>query len=229
MKTIGMIGGTSWSSTVEYYRLFNRAAAARLGGLHSAHLLIRSIDLAELEVHMHAGRWDDGAEILAAAARSLEAGGADGAMICSNLTHRMFDTVERAVSIPLFHIGDAVGAEIARRGLNKVALLGARETMEEDFYRGRIAAKSGAEILIPTAAERAYIDRTIFARLCRDIYTDEDRQAFSAIILGLQTRGAEAVILGCTELPLLLPDPPLPGLDCIGLHCAYVSAWAFAA
>lgn len=228
MKTIGLIGGTSWTSTVAYYRHFNQDAARRLGGLHSAQLLIRSIDLAELEPLMHAGRWDEGAEILAAAARSLEAGGADGAMICSNLTHRMFATVERSVGIPLFHIGDAVGAGIAARHLTQVALIGARETMEENFYRTRIAGKSGAEILIPQTEDRDALDRIIFERLCRDLYTAEDRAAVAAIVERLKARGAEAVILGCTELPVLLPDSPLPALDCIALHCAYVADWAFA-
>lgn len=225
MKTIGMIGGTSWSSTAEYYRILNQTAAAHYGGLHAAKLFIASIDLAELEPLMHAGRWAEGAEILTFAGRSVEAAGADCCMICSNLTHRMFDAVEAALTIPMLHICDAIGAGIRARGFSKVALLGARETMEEDFYRSRLMRH--CDIAVPEAEERAAIDAIVFGKLCRDIYEDADRVTLTAIIERLKADGAEAVILGCTELPRLLPDPPLPALDSVALHCAYAANWAF--
>jgi aspartate racemase len=225
MKTIGMIGGTSWSSTVEYYRTLNQAAAARYGGLHGAKLMLASIDLAELEPLMHAGRWEDGAEILKSAGRSVEAAGADCCMICSNLTHRMFDAVETSLTIPMFHICDAIGVGLKTRGLSKVALIGARETMEEDFYRGRLMRH--CRILVPDTAERAVIDAIIFGKLCRDIYADEDRATVAGIVERLKRNGAEAVILGCTELPRLLSVSPLPVVDSVALHCDYAADWAF--
>ncbi len=224
MKTLGLIGGTSWTSTVEYYRTLNRAAAKRYGGLHSAKLLLASIDLAELEPLMHTARWDEGAQILTEAGRRVQAGGADCCMICSNLTHRMFDIVEAALSIPMFHICDAIGAGIKARGYSRVALIGARETMEEEFYRSRLSRH--CSIVIPTEDERACIDGIIFERLCRDVYLDEDRKTIARIVERLKQEGAEAVVLGCTELPHLLAELPLPRLDSVALHCAYAADWA---
>jgi aspartate racemase len=229
MKTIGLIGGTSWTSTIEYYRLLNEEAARRLGGLHSSRLVIFNVEFAELEGAMHAGRWDAAAAILCAAAGRLQSAGADGFLMCSNLIHRMAGQVAASVSIPLLHLGDALAAEIKARGCKKVALLGAKPTMEEDFYRGRIAARSGAEILTPEAPERSYIDGAIFGRMCRNIYTEEDRSRFLAIIAELKDQGAEAVILGCTELPVLLSEASLPLLSSIDLHCRYAADWAMAA
>jgi aspartate racemase len=226
MKTIGLIGGTSWTSTIEYYRILNQETAKRLGGLHSARLLMVNLDFAELEAAMHSGRWDEAGEILAGAAKRLAAGGADGFMLCSNLVHRMADKVQSAVPVPFLHICDAIGAEIEARAMDCVALLGARETMEEEFYRVRIAQRSGARVLIPEPAERDYINETIFTRLCADIYTAEDRARFVAIIERLKAQGAKGVILGCTELPMLLPEAPLPRLDSVALHCAHALSWA---
>jgi aspartate racemase len=229
MKTIGLIGGTSWTSTIEYYRILNQEVARRLGGLHCARMVIFNVEFAELEGAMHSGRWDDAAAILSGAAGKLHAAGADAILMCSNLIHRMADKVEAAVPMPLLHLGDALAAEVKARGYKKVALLGAWHTMNEDFYRSRIAAKSGAEVLIPNDEDCRYIDTAIFSRMCRDIYTEDDRARFISIIAELKARGAEGVLLACTELPVLLQDAPLPLLSSIDLHCRYAIDWAMAA
>lgn len=228
MKTIGLIGGTSWTSTIEYYRVLNEEVARRLGGLHSCRMVIFNVEFAELEGAMHSGRWDVAADILSHAAQSLHASGAEAVLMCSNLIHRMYDRVQAAVPVPVLHLGDALAAEIKTQGYKKVALLGARHTMQESFYRGRIAEKSGAEILIPDDTECTMIDTAIFSRMCCNHYTDEDRAAFLAVITKLKAQGAEAVILGCTELPVLLPQTPLPQLSSIDLHCLYAVNWAMA-
>lgn len=229
MKTIGLIGGTSWTSTIEYYRVLNQEVARRLGGLHSCRMVIFNVEFAELEGAMHSGRWGDAANILSHAAESLHASGAEAVLMCSNLIHRMYDQVQSAVPVPVLHLGDALAAEIKTKGYRKVALLGARHTMQESFYRNRISEKSGAEILIPGEAECVYIDTAIFGRMCCNTYTEEDRNTFLAIIARLQDQGAEAVILGCTELPVLLPETPIPQLSSIDLHCLYAVNWAMAA
>lgn len=229
MKTIGLIGGTSWTSTIEYYRVLNQEVARRLGGLNCCKMVIYNVQFAELEGAMHSDRWDDAAAILCDAATRLSASGADAVLMCSNLIHRMYDKVQGAVDVPVLHLGDALAAEIKRRGYKKAALLGARHTMQENFYRGRIAEKSGAEILIPTDAECRYIDTAIFSRMCANIYTEEDRAEFLAIIGRLKDQGAEAVLLACTELPVLLTQSPLPLLSSIDLHCLYAVDWAMAA
>jgi aspartate racemase len=229
MKTIGLIGGTSWTSTIEYYRILNQEVAQRLGGLHCAQMVIYNVEFADLEGAMHSGRWDDAAAILSGAATKLQAAGAEAILMCSNLIHRMADTVQNSVPVPLLHLGDALAYEVKQRGYKKVALLGAWHTMNEDFYRGRIAEKSGTEVLIPSEDECRYIDTAIFSRMCRDVYTDEDRAAFIAIINKLKQRGAESVLLACTELPVLLTEAPLPLLSSIDLHCRYAINWAMAA
>ncbi len=229
MKTIGLIGGTSWTSTIEYYRVLNEEVARRLGGLNCCKMVIYNVQFAELEGAMHAGRWNDAAAILSDAAKRLHTSGAEAVLMCSNLIHRMYDKVQAAVPVPVLHLGDALAAEIKAKGYRKVALLGARETMQEPFYRGRIAEKSGADILIPNEEECSYIDTAIFSRMCCNHYTEEDRAAFVAIIERLKAEGAEAVILGCTELPVLLPQTPLPEISSTALHCLYAVDWAMAA
>jgi aspartate racemase len=229
MKTIGLIGGTSWTSTIEYYRLLNEEVAQRLGGLHCARMVIYNVEFADLEGAMHSGRWDDAAAILSGAADKLQAAGAEAIVMCSNLIHRMADKVEATVPLPLLHLGDALAAEVKTRGYKKVALLGAWQTMQEDFYRSRITAKSGAEVLIPGDGDCRYIDTAIFSRMCRNVYTGEDRARFIAIIADLKAQGAEAVLLACTELPVLLSEAPLPLLSSIEMHCHYAVDWALAA
>lgn len=226
MKTLGLVGGTSWTSTAEYYRYLNEAVAARLGGLHSARLVLASIDFAELEQAM---RLDDrpGAEaILAGAARQLERAGADGVMLCSNLIHRYHDAVAEAVGIPILHIGDAVAGAVKDAGYDTVALLGARPLMEEAFYRDRIRERGGVAVLTPDQPDRDYIHAAIFERMCRNVYTDEDREKFLAILDGLKARGAQCALLCCTELPILLPKGPLPLLSSTLVHSRYGTDWA---
>jgi aspartate racemase len=226
MKTIGLIGGTSWTSTIEYYRYINEETARRLGGLHSAKLVLASIDFAELAAAMHADQWDEVGNILKDAARRLSAAGVDGILLCSNLVHKLFDVVSACVPVPFLHIGDALAAEIVARQYRTVALLGTRPTMAEVFYRERIAAKSGAAILVPSPEDMDFIDTAIFERMCRNRYTDEDRARITGIIGGLKDRGAQCVLLCCTELPVLLTEAPLPLVNSTLLHSLYAVAWA---
>lgn len=225
MKTIGLIGGTSWTSTIEYYRYINEETARRLGGLHSAKLILASIDFAELEAAMHANDWAGAATIIKHAARQLHAAGVDGILLCSNLIHKLYDEVQACVPVPLLHIGDALAAEIVARNFKTAALLGTKPTMAEAFYRVRIEEKSGAGILIPSPEEMDFIDTAIFERMCRNIYTDEDRENISGIIEGLKKRGAQCVLLSCTELPVLLTEAPLPLLNSTRLHSLHAVAW----
>jgi aspartate racemase len=228
MKTIGLIGGTSWTSTIEYYRYINEETARRLGGLHSAKLILASIDFAELEAAMHADQWDEVASILKHAAGQLYAAGVDGILLCSNLIHKLFDEVQACVPVPLQHIGDALAAEIVARKFKTAALLGTKATMAETFYRARIEEKSGAGILIPSPEEMDYINTAIFERMCRNNYMDEDRLRIAEIIEGLKKRGAECVLLSCTELPVLLAEAALPLLNSTRLHSLHAVAWALA-
>lgn len=226
MKTIGLIGGTSWLSTVDYYRFINEETARRLGGLHSARLVLASIDFAELATVMQAGDWDAAGDILGRAAESLHRAGVDGIMLCSNLIHKVHDAVAARVPEPFLHIGDALAATITAGGYSVAALLGTRPIMEEGFYRERIEAKSGARLIVPDEKDRAYIDTAIFERMCRNQFTDEDRAEHNRIIGELGRRGAQCVILGCTELPVLLSASSLPLLSSSLVHSLYAVNWA---
>lgn len=228
MKTIGLIGGTSWSSTVEYYRYINQAVADRLGGLHSARIVLANVEFHFLEEAMHNNRWDVASSILKDEAARLVAAGVDGIVMCSNLIHKMFDEVQASVPVPLLHIADALAEEILARECRRVALIGAKATMEDSFYSQRIEGRSGARVLIPAGADRQYINTAIFGRMCCNIYTDSDRARFNEIIDGLKKQGAEAVILGCTELPVLLNDSSLPLLNSTLVHSMHAVEWAFA-
>lgn len=229
MKTLGLLGGTSWTSTVDYYRFLNEEVAARLGGLHSARLVLASIDFAELEQAMRADDRPGAQRILADAARQLERAGAQALMLCSNLIHRYHDAVAEAIAVPILHIGDAVAEAVKAAGYAAVALLGARPLMEEAFYRDRIREKAGVEVLTPDQPDRDYIHAAIFERMCRNVYTDDDRAKFVAILEGLKTRGAQAALLCCTELPILLPKGPLPLLSSTLVHSRYGANWALSA
>ena len=229
MKTLGLLGGTSWTSTVEYYRFLNEEVAARLGGLHSARLTLASIDFAELEQAMRADDRPGAEAILIGAARQLERAGADGVMLCSNLLHRYHDAVAQAIGVPILHIGDAVAGAVRDAGYAAVALLGARPLMEEAFYRDRIQDKAGVTVLTPDQPDREYINAAIFERMCRNVYTDEDRAKFIAILESLKDRGAQAALLCCTELPILLPTGPLPLLSSTLVHSRYGANWALSA
>lgn len=219
MKTIGLIGGMSWESTAEYYRLLNELARDRLGGLHSARCVLHSVDFAEIEQLQVQGRWAEAAEILAGAARSLEAAGADVMLICTNTMHKVADAVEAAVSIPLLHLADATADAVRASGLSRVGLLGTAFTMEQDFYRGRLEA-GGLQVFIPDSAQRGLVHQVIYEELCLGVIKDESRAAYRKVIEDLVAAGAEGIILGCTEIELLIgpEDSPVPVFPTARLH-----------
>ncbi|EPD63598.1 aspartate/glutamate racemase family protein [Streptomyces sp. HGB0020] len=219
MKTIGLIGGMSWESTAEYYRLLNELTRDRLGGLHSARCVLHSVDFAEIEHLQVQGRWAEAAEILAGAARSLEAAGADLMLICTNTMHKVADAVEAAVSIPLLHLADATADAVRASGLTRVGLLGTAFTMEQDFYRGRLEA-GGLQVFIPDSAQRRLVHQVIYEELCLGVIKDESRAAYRKVIEDLVAAGAEGIILGCTEIELLIgpEDSPVPVFPTARLH-----------
>ncbi|MFE4360751.1 aspartate/glutamate racemase family protein [Kitasatospora sp. NPDC056800] len=219
MKTIGLIGGMSWESTAEYYRLLNRLTRERLGGLHSARLVLYSVDFAQIERLQTAGRWEEAGEVLADAARSLEAAGADLLLICTNTMHKVADQVAAAVSVPLLHLADTTAAAVRAAGLRRVGLLGTAFTMEQDFYRGRLAA-GGLDVQVPQADSRALVHRVIYEELCVGLVREESRAAYRRVIGELVAGGAEGIILGCTEIELLVrpEDSPVPVFPTTRLH-----------
>ncbi|MGK0374130.1 MAG: aspartate racemase [Arenicella sp.] len=203
MNTIGLIGGMSWESTLSYYQAINLGVKDRLGGLHSAKLVMVSVDFAEIEKMQHLGDWLATAGILIEAARSLEAAGADGFIICTNTMHKVADQVAAEVSIPLLHIADATANVLKRDGLSKVGLLGTSFTMEQEFYKGRLA-ENGFDVLVPNQEQRGLIHSVIYQQLCVGNIRLESKQAYLEIVQDLAERGAQAVILGCTEIGLLI-------------------------
>jgi aspartate racemase len=203
MKIIGLIGGMSWESTAEYYRLLNEEIRERLGGLHSAKCVLYSVDFAEIEQLQVDGRWDEAGEVLADAARSLQAAGAELLLICTNTMHKVADQVMAAVDIPLLHLADATAAAVRTAGLRRVGLLGTAFTLEQDFYRDRLAAR-GLEVLVPDADDRAVVHRVIYEELCLGTVREESRAAYVDVIGRLVASGAEGIILGCTEIELLI-------------------------
>jgi amino-acid racemase len=221
MKTIGLIGGMSWASTVEYYRILNQMAKERLGGLHSAKVILYSVDFAEIEPTMREDRWGDAAIMLANAARSLHAAGADLLLLGTNSFHKVADHIERATPLPFLHIADACGQAIVARKLKKIALLGTRFTMEQDILHSRLQQKFGLEVIVPEAAERDTVHRIIFEELIFNKILPESKAAYLEVIDSLQKRGAEGVILGCTEIGLLIQqaDLALPVFDTTPIHC----------
>jgi aspartate racemase len=219
MKTIGLLGGMSWESTAEYYRLLNQLTRERLGGLHSAKCVLYSVDFAEIEQLQAAGRWDEAAEVLAEAATSLEAAGADMLLLCTNTMHKVADPVAASVGIPLLHLADTTADAVRAEGLRRVGLLGTAFTMEQDFYRGRLESR-GLEVLVPDATGRGTVHRVIYEELCRGIVREESRQAYTAVIRDLVAAGAEGIVLGCTEIELLVgpQDSPVPLFPTTRLH-----------
>lgn len=203
MKTIGLIGGMSWESTQTYYRLINENVREKLGGLHSAKLVLFSVDFAEIEMLQHQGNWAATADILAKAARSLEAAGADFILICTNTMHKVAPEVSRAVSIPLLHLADATASTLLKDGVKRVGLLGTRFTMEQAFYRERLEAQ-GIDVIVPDEAQRDLVHSVIYEELCQGIIKPESEQAYLDIVSSLSARGAQGVILGCTEIGLLI-------------------------
>lgn len=220
MKTIGMIGGMSWESSIEYYRIVNEAVKERLGDLHSAKSVMVSVDFAEIEKLQREGRWEQATRAMVAAARSVEAGGADFLIICTNTMHKMAEEVQQGIGIPLLHIADATAEVINARGLHQVGLLGTRFTMEEDFYRGRLVEKFHLGVLIPEAADREIVHRVIYDELVLGKIQPASKAEYLRIIAGLAEAGAEGIILGCTEIGLLISqaDSRLPLFDTTRIH-----------
>lgn len=228
MRTIGLIGGMSWESTLEYYRLINRGVRDRLGPLHSARLLLDSLDFSVIAACQRAGEWDRAGELLADSARRLQAGGAECILIGANTMHRVADAVAAATPLPLIHIVDATGRAIRARGLDTVLLLGTAFTMEQPFFRERIARDYGIRCLLPEAAERQELHRIIFEELCAGRFDAAARRFLEHLIADGAQAGAQSVILGCTELGLLLGDAPVPvpAFDTAALHAAAAVAFA---
>lgn len=211
MRTIGLLGGMSWESSAEYYRLLNELTAARLGGLHSAPCVLYSVDFAEIEHLQVTGRWTEAGAILAEAARRLEAAGSQLLVLCTNTMHKIADQVQDAISIPLLHMGDATADAVTAAGVTRVGLLGTAFTMEQDFYRDRLRGH-GLDVLVPGADDRALVHRVIYEELCLGIVDDTSRAAYREVIGRLVDRGAAGIILGCTEIELLVGprDSPVP-------------------
>ena len=219
MKTIGLIGGMSWESTVPYYRMINEAIREMLGGLHSAKIVLYSVEFAEIERLQHEGRWDEAGAVLADVAQRLERAGADFLVLCTNTMHIVAPQIEAAVSIPLLHIADPTAEEIHRHGLKTVGLLGTRFTMEKDFYRARLE-HAGLRVLIPNDHDRDIVHHIIYDELCLGRTEDTSREAYKEVMARLIAAGAEGIILGCTEIELLIGpnDAPVPLFDTTALH-----------
>lgn len=222
MKTIGLIGGMSWESTVPYYQEINELVRTRLGGLHSARLVLYSVDFFDIERLQVTGRWDEAGDALAGAAKAVAAAGADFLVLCTNTMHKVAPAIEAAVSIPLVHIADATAAAVKSKGIGKVGLLGTRFTMEEDFYRGRLQSLHGIDVLVPEAEDRAVVHRVIYEELCVGVVSEESRALYRGVIGRLVQRGAAGVILGCTEIAMLVSqtDSPVPVFDTTRIHAA---------
>jgi len=220
MKTIGLIGGMSWESSAGYYRLVNEGVKRRLGGLHSAKSVLYSVDFHEIERLQHAGDWDAAGIALADAARSLERAGADFLVLCTNTMHKIATAIEHAVTIPLLHIADPTGAAIRSGGYSRVGLLGTRFTMEQAFYRERLREVHGLDVIVPDDANREAVHRIIYDELCVGTIREASREAYRQVMRDLVARGAEAIILGCTEISLLVgsTDASVPLFDTTALH-----------
>jgi aspartate racemase len=220
LRTLGVIGGLSWESTALYYRFMNERARERLGGLHSARLLLWSFDFAEVERLQAEGDWEGATALMADAARRLAAGGADLLVIASNTMHRMADAVEAAGGVPLIHIADATAAAARRLGVTRPVLLATRYTMEQPFYKGRLRVRHGLDAIVPDAGGRELVHRVIYEELCLGVVRPESKRAYLEVVEGLRRQGADGVILGCTEVGMLIgpDDVNLPVLDTARLH-----------
>ena len=222
MRTLGLIGGMTWHSTVDYYRLINEGVQARLGGSRSADLVMVSVDFAPVEDLQERNDWTALGRLMSGAARTLHGAGVEGIVICANTMHRLADDVTAAAPVPLIHIADAAAAEIKKQGLSTVGLLGTRFTMEMDFYRNRLERRHGLGVVVPGDAGRKTVHDVIYYELARGLIREESRQSYVRIIEELVGRGAEGVILGCTEIPMLVrpQDSPVPVFDTTALHAA---------
>ena len=228
MKTIGLIGGMSWESTVTYYQLINEALKAKLGGLHSAKILLYSVDFAQIEQYQASSEWDKSAEVLTDAAKRLELAGADFIVICTNTMHKIAPQLQQALHIPILHIADATADALLAQGIRKVALLGTKYTMTQDFYKARLIAL-GMEVIVPNKQEIEAVNRVIYEELCLGVISEASRRKYSEIIKRLKKdEGAEAVILGCTEIGLLIKpkDSALPVFDTTRIHAEAAATMA---
>lgn len=220
MKTIGMLGGMSWESTASYYKAINEGVKTELGGLSSAKICLYSVNFDEIEKLQHQGKWDETALILAEAAKSVEAGGADFLIICTNTMHKVASEIESNVSIPILHIADATANKLVIDGIKKVGLLGTRFTMEQDFYKSRLVDKFGIEVIVPAENDRVVVHNIIYDELCRGVINSDSKEEYLRIVKRLHEQGAEAVILGCTEIALLIQQvhTEVPLYDTTEIH-----------
>ena len=230
MKTIGLLGGMSWESTSIYYRLLNKGIQRRLGGLHSAKIAMISVDFAEIEHLQHAGDWDAAAVTLAEAAKKIECAGADLLLICTNTMHKVAPEIEAGITIPLLHLADATGQKIQAEGIQRVGLLGTRFTMEQNFYKQRLIDNFDIDVLIPEPREIDLVHAVIYDELCQGQINDASRDSYVKLIRNLGERGAEAVILGCTEIALLVQQEHsgMPLFDTTRIHCEEAVSLALA-
>ncbi len=228
MQTIGLLGGMSWESTALYYRLINEQVKEKLGGLHSAKIVLVSVDFQEVEALQHQNSWAEAGNLLAKAAQQVEAGGADFLLICTNTMHKVAPQIEQAIDIPILHLADATAVRIKQRGLKKVGLLGTNFTMEQDFYKGRLEQKHGLEVVVPPAQDRQLVHQIIYDELCLGQVIDRSRNEYLRIIDDLQAVGAEGIIEGCTEIVMLVQQQhtSVPLFDTTAIHAQAAVAWA---
>ena len=228
MRTIGLLGGMSWESTVPYYQIINRKVAEALGGLHSAKLLLYSVDFHEVEQLQHADRWNDAASILAEGALLLQGAGAEFVVLCTNTMHRVAPDIEARIQIPLLHIADPTALAIRASDLSTVGLLGTRFTMEQGFYRGRLETNFGLSVRVPSPASRDLVHDVIYGELCRGVISESSRDRFAEVVSELVEMGSQGIILGCTEIGLLLQpeDASVPLFDTARLHAEAAAAFA---
>ena len=231
MKTVGLMGGMSWESTLPYYRLINEGVKARLGGLHSARLVLYSVDFAEVEELQRMGQWETAGTLLAQAAQSLQAAGAQGLVLCTNTMHKVAGAIEAAVDVPLLHIADATALAVQAAGCTRVGLLGTRFTMEQDFYKARLIDRFGLEVLVPSASQREDVHRIIYEELCLGQIHAASREVYRRIMADLVAQGAQAIVLGCTEISLLVSasDSSVPLFDTTALHAQAAVDWILSA
>jgi aspartate racemase len=222
MKTIGLLGGMSWESTVSYYKALNEGVKASLGGLHSAQICMYSVDFSEIETLQRQGEWEQAATILGSAAKSVEAGGADFLLICTNTMHKVAEEIGDQISIPILHIADATAEKLKADNIACAGLLGTAFTMEQDFYKGRLADKHGIEVLVPDAEQRALVHAVIYEELCQGKILDSSRQKYLEVIASLHERGAQAIVLGCTEIAMLVQQEhtSVPLYDTTEIHAS---------
>jgi aspartate racemase len=220
VKRLGLLGGMSWESSIEYYRLVNEEVRERLGGLHSADCILRSVDFAEIEPLQREDRWDEAGDLLASEARALAAAGAELLVLCTNTMHQVADVIISAIEIPMIHIADATAKAVREQGLQTVGLLATAYTMEREFYIGRLHDRHGLRVLVPDPADRRLVHDVIYDELCMGVIEDASRDQYRRIMAGLAARGAEGILLGCTEIDLLVgaSDSPVPVFDTTRLH-----------